>query len=86
MWELRLLDRRITIVNQALFLAVASAVLTCLVVALLFVGSLTRLHMGPAVAVTFILAMAMLIASLASYLVEVRLSLRAIHVRKDLLN
>lgn len=84
-WELRLLDRRITIINLALFLAVASAVLTCLVVALLFIGSLTDLHIGPTVAVTFILAMAMLIVSLASFMIEVRISLRAIHVRRELL-
>ncbi len=84
-WELRLLDRRITIINLALFLAVASAVATCLVVALLFVGSLTSLHVGPAVAVTFILAMVMLIIALTSFMIEVRVSLRAIHVRADLL-
>ncbi|WP_375404060.1 DUF2721 domain-containing protein [uncultured Sphingomonas sp.] len=84
-WELRLLDRRITIINLALFLAVTSAVLTCTVVALLFVGSLTDLHIGPAVAVTFILAMMMLIVSLMSFMIEVRVSLRAIHVRADLL-
>lgn len=84
-WELRLLDRRITIINLALFLAVASAVATCLVVALLFVGSLTDLHVGPAVAVTFILAMVMLIIALTSFMIEVRVSLRAIHVRADLL-
>lgn len=84
-WELRLLDRRITVINFALLLAVGSAVLTCVVVALLFVASLTRLHMGPAVAVTFILAMLMLILSLTGFMVEVRVSLRAIHVREDLL-
>ncbi len=84
-WELRLLDRRITIINLALFLAVASAVATCLVVALLFVGSLTSLHVGPAVAVTFILAMMMLTIALTSFMIEVRVSLRAIHVRADLL-
>jgi hypothetical protein len=84
-WELRLLDRRITIINLALFLAVTSAVLTCLVVALLFVGSLTDLHIGPAVAVTFILAMLLLTVSLMSFMIEVRVSLRAIHVRADLL-
>lgn len=84
-WELRLLDRRITIINLALFLAVTSAVLTCLVVAFLFVGSLTRLHMGSTVAVTFILAMVALIVALVGFLVEVRVSLRAIHVREDLL-
>lgn len=84
-WELRLLDRRITIINLALFLAVTSAVLTCLVVALLFIGSLTGLHMGAVVAVTFILAMLALIIALTSFMIEVRLSLRAIHVREDLL-
>lgn len=84
-WELRLLDRRITIINLALFLSVASAVLTCVVVALLFIGSLTDLRIGPTVAVTFILAMAMLIVSLASFMIEVRISLRAIHVRRELL-
>lgn len=84
-WELRLLDRRITIINLALTLSVASAVLTCLVVALLFVGSLTDLQMGSAVALSFILAMALLMVSLGSFMVEVRLSLRAIHVREDLL-
>ncbi|PAX07057.1 DUF2721 domain-containing protein [Sphingomonas lenta] len=84
-WELRLLDRRITIINLALTLSVASAMLTCLVVALLFVGSLTDLQMGSAVAVSFILATLMLIVSLLSFMVEVRLSLRAIHVREDLL-
>ncbi|HEX8382890.1 MAG TPA: DUF2721 domain-containing protein [Sphingomonas sp.] len=84
-WELRLLDRRITIINTALFLAVTSAVLTCLVVALLFIGTLTDLHIGPAVAVTFILAMIALTLSLMSFMIEVRVSLRAIHVRADLL-
>lgn len=83
--ELRLLDRRMTIINAALFQAVASAVLTCLVVALLFVGTLVRLHIGPTVAVTFILAMALLIASLTCFMVEVRLSLRVSHVRAELL-
>jgi hypothetical protein len=84
-WELRLLDRRMSIVNAALFLAVTSAVLTCLVVALLFVGSLVRLHMGPVVAGAFILAMAVLIAALTCFMVEVRMSLRASHVRRELL-
>lgn len=83
--ELRLLDRRISIVNAALFLAVSSAVATCLVVALLFVGTLVKLRLGTAVALTFILAMALLIASLVSFMIEVRVSLRAIHVRKELL-
>jgi hypothetical protein len=84
-WELRLLDRRMTIINRSLFLAVSSAVMTCLVVATLFVAVLTKLHIGQYLAIAFILAMVLLIASLILFMVEVRVSLRAIHVRDELL-
>jgi len=84
-WELRLLDRRITVINRALTLAVLSAMLTCVLVALLFVGSLVRFRVGQPVAVCFVAAMVLLIASLGCFLAEVRLSLRAIHVRSELL-
>lgn len=84
-WELRLLDRRMAVINSALVLAVSSAVMTCLVVALLFVAELVKLHAGTIVAVAFILAMGLLIASLIGFLVEVRISLSAIHVRAELL-
>ncbi|MBB4155031.1 ABC-type transport system involved in cytochrome bd biosynthesis fused ATPase/permease subunit [Sphingomonas jinjuensis] len=84
-WELRRLDRRVTIINASLFLAVASAIMTCLVVALLFVANLAKLHIGTIVALSFIMAMVLLVASLISFLVEVRVSLRAIHVRAELL-
>lgn len=84
-WELRLLDRRMGVINAALVLAVSSAVMTCLVVALLFVAELVKLHIGTMVAVAFILAMVLLILALISFLVEVRMSLRAIHIRPELL-
>lgn len=84
-WELRRLGRRMSVINTALFLAVASAVATCVVVAMLFVGALTRSHIGNYVAFAFILAMSLLIASFVSFMVEVRLSSRAIRVRDDLL-
>ena len=83
--ELRLLDRRMTVVNAALFLAVASAMLTCFLVASLFVANLVKLHLATIVALSFIMAMMLLIASLVSFLIEVRLSLRANHVRAELL-
>ena len=83
--ELRLLDRRISIINGALFLAVASAVMTCVVVVLLFVANLADFHFGTLVALAFILAMLLLIASLVGFIVEVRVSLGAIHVRDELL-
>ncbi len=84
-WELRLLDRRISIINAALFLGVSSAVMTCAVVALLFIAELAKLHFGTIVAVSFILAMALLIAALVGFMVEVRVSLTAIRIRSDLL-
>jgi hypothetical protein len=84
-WELRLLDRRMSVINASLVLGVSSAVMTCLLVALLFVSELVKLHIGTIVALSFILAMALLIASLISFLVEVRMSLIAIHIRPELL-
>lgn len=84
-WELRLLDRRISIINAGLFLAVSSAVMTCLVVALLFVAGLAHLEIGTEVALCFILAMALLIAALVAFMVEVRMSLRAVQIRAELL-
>jgi hypothetical protein len=84
-WELRLLDRRITIINVALFVAVSSAVMTCTVVALLFVAELAHLHFGTIVALCFIMAMLLLISSLVSFMVEVHISLKAVHVRAELL-
>jgi lipopolysaccharide/colanic/teichoic acid biosynthesis glycosyltransferase len=84
-WELRLLDRRMSVINRSLVLAVSSAVMTCMVVALLFIAGLIKLHIGTVVALSFILAMGLLIASLVGFLIEVRISLSAIHVRQELL-
>ena len=82
-WELGLLDRRMVIINRALFLAVSSAVMTCAVVATLFVAVLASLHIGQLVAILFILAMLLLIASLVSFMVEVSRSMEANRVRSE---
>ena len=84
-WELRLLNRRIGVINASLLLGVASAIMTCTVVALLFVAELVKLHIGSYLAVAFIAAMALLVASLVSFAMEVRLSLIAIRIRAELL-
>jgi MFS family permease len=78
-------SRRMKVINASLFLAVASAVATCTVVAMLFVGALTRYHIGQWVAFSFILAMSLLIAAFVAFMVEVRLSIHAIRVRDELL-
>ncbi len=84
-WELRLLSRRMSIINVALFLAVASAVATCVVVALLFIGGLTHIRVGQPIAIGFITATTLLIAAFTGFLFEVRLSIRAIRIRDELL-
>jgi hypothetical protein len=84
-WELRLLDRRMSVVNAGLLLGVISGIMVCIVVALLFVASLVQLRIGEAVALSFILAMVLLILALVSFMVEVRMSLVSNHVRAELL-
>lgn len=83
--ELRLLDRRMNGINIALALCTGSAIATCAVVALLFVGELATLHIGTMVALIFILAMLMLVAGLVVFALEVRLSVRATRIRGELL-
>jgi hypothetical protein len=84
-WELRIIDRRISVINNAIFLCTASALAICIVVALLFVSRLGNLHVGLWVAIAFIISMLLLMAGLIYFLVEVRMSLKAIHVREELL-
>jgi ABC-type cobalamin transport system permease subunit len=84
-WELRILDRRIKIINAGLFLAVSSAVMTCLVVAQLFIAELIGLRIATMVALSFTAAMILLIAALVCFTIEVRTSLRAVTVREELL-
>ena len=83
--ELRIVDRRIRLINRGLLLAVLSAVTTCSVVTLLFVAELGRLHIGRGVAFAFILAMVLLIAALAAFMVEVRVATHALRIRPELL-
>ena len=83
--ELRLLARRMSMLNLSLFAGVSSAVMNCLVVVLLFLAGLAKLHLGSAVAVAFILAMLFLTAALVTFLIDVRASVRTIRIRPELL-
>lgn len=84
-WELRLLDRRMSVINGSLVLGVSSAIMTCILVAMMFLAELVKLHIGTVIALSFIVAMSLLVAALAAFLIEVRLSLTAIRIRRDLL-
>lgn len=83
--ELRLLDRRITIVNNAIFLCTASAVLLCMVVAAMFLARLAGFGFARTLAIAFALSLVLLIAGLVLFLVEVRVAVAAIRVRDELL-
>lgn len=84
-YEQRTLDRRVVMLSRAIMLSVASAVAISAVVALLFVAILTGWHLATAVALVFVLAMVLLVAALAIFLIEVRYAARVIRIRKELL-
>lgn len=83
--ELRIIARRIAIISTALTLCVGSAVLVCLVVALLFVAELADLRIGNIVASAFVLAMVLVTLGLIAFLIETRVAVRAVRIREELL-
>lgn len=83
--EIRVLNRRMSVVNAAIFLSVASACAICLVVILLFAAELFDAHMGRVIAILFSLAMVLLAAAFATFIQEIRLASRTIHIRNEVL-
>src|SRR4051794_5756607 len=83
--EMHVLDRRMSLVGWAITLSVVSAVLICLVVALLFAASFTRTHFGAAVALLFIASMITIATGFAIFLIETRLGSRSVRVRSEVL-
>lgn len=83
--ELRIIDQRMRLANIAIALIVSSAIVVCLLVALLFITQLAGLAFRVAVAVAFVLGMALLIAGLVLFLIEINLALRGVGVREELL-
>lgn len=83
--ELRVVDRRMDIINNSIAAAVACGIVVCLLVALLFAQAFVGFNLGAAAAWVFALAMLLLLASLVLFLVEVRLATRTIHVPLELL-
>lgn len=75
--ELAQLGRRSRLVYFAIFCAVLSALLVCMVVAGAFLGALLAVDLARAVALLFIGAMLAMIAGLGLFLREVYLAVRA---------
>jgi hypothetical protein len=72
--ELKALGRRARLINRAIALCTASALLVCVVVAVLFLGSLVALNMAMPISLLFIGAMLCLIAALLTLMREIWLS------------
>jgi hypothetical protein len=83
--ELKILDRRMSLVSSAIFLSVVSAILICAVVSLLFAATLTGTHFATAIALLFIAAMVSIGGAFAVFLAETWVGSRAVRVRSELL-
>ncbi len=83
--ELKILDRRMSLISWATGLSVTSAVLTCLVVVLLFAANLIRTHLGTEIAWLFMASMLTIGVGFAIFLVETTIAARAVRVRSELL-
>lgn len=78
--EMTLLSRRARLIQRAISLCTVSALLVCIVIASLFVGSVTGVEMSSTIASLFIGAMLALIAGLLLFLREISLSTGTIRV------
>lgn len=83
--DLRILDRRMSLINWATGLAVTSAILTCLVVVMLFAANLIRTRLGTEIAWLFIGSMVSIGGAFAVFLIETTVAGRAVRVRSELL-
>ena len=84
--EVRLLDRRIRIVNRAIFATVLAALLISAVVILLFSAFLSGYRFGTAIALLFIASMLSTAAGFAIFLQETRLGTRSVRIRTSILD
>jgi len=83
--DLKILDRRMSLINWATGLAVTSAVLTCLVVVLLFAANLIQTHLGTEIAWLFMASMLAIGGGFAVFLIETTVAARAVRIRSELL-
>ena len=80
-----MLDQRIRLASNAIFLCVASGLAVCLLIVLMFVTEIGHLRFGNTVALLFVLAMGLLASGLVLFLIETRVAVRGIRIREDLL-
>src|SRR5947209_4324048 len=83
--DLKVLDRRMWLINWATGLSVTSAMLTCLVVVLLFAANLKGTRLGTEIAWLFMISMLTIGAGFGIFLLETMLAARAVRIRSEIL-
>lgn len=76
--ELAFVHRRVRLIYAAIFLAVAAALLICLLIGIAFIDALVAVDLSQIVAILFVLAMLALIGSLGLFLREVYLGVHTV--------
>lgn len=77
--EMNRLSRRARMVHWAIGFCTSSALLVCMVIATMFIGSVSGVQMPVVIATIFILAMLALVAGLLCFLREIALAKGSIH-------
>jgi hypothetical protein len=78
--EMLTLSQRRHLVNLAITAGTTAALLVCVSIATVFLGALLKANVAMAVASLFILAMAAFVAALVSFLREIFLAVRSLHL------
>jgi hypothetical protein len=78
--EMTILERRARLIHWAVALCTGCALLVCVVIAMLFVSSVTQVEMPVFIAILFIMAMLSLVVGLLYFLREIALATDRIHV------
>ena len=83
--EIRLIDRRIALISKAIQLLVFSGLCVGLVVVLLFVEQFGEINLQAAVAIVFLLAIALLMWALTLFMRETRQAAAALRIAESYL-
>ena len=78
--EMSILERRARMIHWAIGFCTGCALLVCVVIGTLFVGSITGVEMPAIIALLFITAMLLLVVGLLCFLREIALATGSIHV------
>jgi len=78
--DLRAILRRSRYINSAIALSTTSALLTALVVTLLFASAFTPMSVGPVVAIMFVASLLCLSVAFLMFLIEVRIATNTLRI------